>query len=265
MLRTRLLTAAVGIPLVLGAVWVGGALLAAVVAAAVAVACFEIAVAREAQRAPLSIVGALCAGVLPLAALAGEEYLLGAVAGTIGVLSAVFALTNDPRYDLNDWLWSLAMALYFGILAAHFVLLREAGSDEFGREWLLFALLTVWVTDTGAYFVGRPLGRHKMTPVVSPGKTWEGAVGSLIAGFACVFVLNEAFDLGLAIEHRVAFGLFLPVVIMFGDLAESAIKRGLNLKDSSGLVPGHGGIADRLDSLLFAVPSVYWYLKWIVL
>jgi phosphatidate cytidylyltransferase len=264
-LRTRLITAALGIPLVLGAVWVGGALLAAVVAAAVAVACFEIAIAREAQRAPLSIVGALAAAVLPFAALAGEDYLLGGVAGVIAVVSTVFALTKDPRYDLNDWLWSLAMALYFGVLASHFVLLREAGSNDFGRDWLIFALITVWVTDTGAYFVGRPLGRHKMSPAVSPGKTWEGAAGSLIAGFACVFVLNEALDLQLETVHRVAFGLFLPVVILFGDLAESALKRGLGVKDSSGLVPGHGGIADRLDSLLFAIPAVYWYLKWIVL
>ena len=94
--------------------------------------------------------------------------------------------------------------------------------------------------------------------------TIEGSVGSIVAGFACVFVLDEVLDLGLALEHRVALGLLLPPLIGVGDLAESAIKRALAVKDSSGLVPGHGGIADRLDSLLFAAPLVYYYLKWVV-
>jgi phosphatidate cytidylyltransferase len=140
------------------------------------------------------------------------------------------------------------------------VLLREAPD---GRDLLFFTVITVWVTDTGAYAVGRAIGRHRMAPAVSPGKTWEGAAGSLLAGFAAAFALNELLDLGLALEHRVGLGLLLPVVIMLGDLAESALKRGLAIKDSSGLVPGHGGVADRLDSLLFAAPAVYYYLKWL--
>jgi phosphatidate cytidylyltransferase len=151
--------------------------------------------------------------------------------------------------------------VYFGVLASYFVLLRE-GSN--GRDWLFFAVIAVWVTDTGAYFVGRMLGRHKLAPAISPAKTIEGSLGSFVAGFAAVFVLNEALDLGLAVEHRVALGLLLPPVIMVGDLAESALKRALAIKDSSGLVPGHGGIADRLDSLLFAAPLVYYYLRWVV-
>jgi phosphatidate cytidylyltransferase len=103
-----------------------------------------------------------------------------------------------------------------------------------------------------------------MAPRVSPGKTWEGAIGSFIAGYAIVFGLDLALDLGLGVGERVALGLLLPPVILFGDLAESAMKRALAIKDSSGLVPGHGGIADRLDSLLFAAPFVYYFLSWFV-
>ena len=244
----------------MGVVWVGDALLAAVVALAVAVASMEFAMAREAQRMPLAVVGALCAAALPPIALAGEEYLLGGIAGSIALISATFTRTKDPPADIENWLWSMASALYFGGLAAYFVLLRQ-GAD--GRDVVFFSLLTVWITDTGAYFVGRAIGRHKLAPAISPAKTIEGAIGSLVAGFAAVFLLNEALGLGLATEHLVALGLLLPPVIMVGDLAESAIKRALGVKDSSGLVPGHGGLADRLDSLLFAAPAVYYYLKWV--
>jgi phosphatidate cytidylyltransferase len=281
LLVTRLLTAALGIPILIGIVWVGGALLAAIVALAAAVASIEFAMARSAHKTPLAITGAICAAAIPLIALAGEAYVLGGVVATIGLTLAVYTRTSDPARDLESWLWSVTCALYFGGLGAFFVLLREAGGvgpagwttfppppsafdDGFGRDLVFFTLITVWVTDTGAYFVGRAIGRHKLAPAISPNKTIEGGFGSLAAGFAAVFALNEVLGLNLAVEHRVALGLLLPPVIMVGDLAESALKRALGVKDSSGLVPGHGGIADRLDSLLFAAPLVYYYLKWVV-
>jgi len=269
-LITRLATAAVGIPLIVLVVWVGGALFTGVVAVAAAVAVIEIAMARGVARTPATTLSAVLAATLVGVALAGEDYLLGAVAGTIMLQAALMTLVWRPRDyqgerqvgagDVEAWLWGIVMALYFGALAAHFVLLREAPN---GRDLVFFTVSTVWITDTGAYFVGRAIGRHKLAPAVSPGKTWEGSFGSLIAGFAAVFGLNEAFGLGLALEHRIALGLLLPPVIMVGDLAESALKRGLGIKDSSGLVPGHGGVADRLDSLLFAAPLVYYYLRWV--
>jgi phosphatidate cytidylyltransferase len=261
LLVQRLITAALGIPLVVLVIWVGDALLPAVVAAAVFVAVIEFGAARGTTRAPLTLLAAAAAAVMPLAALAGEEYLLGAFVGTLLLVSAAFTLTRDPHADVERWLWGLVSALYFGGLAAYFVLLREV---ENGRDWVFFMVLTVWITDTGAYVVGRAIGRHKLAPAISPGKTIEGSAGSLVAGFAAVFGLNEAFGLDLAVVHLVALGLLLPAVIMLGDLAESAMKRALGVKDSSGLVPGHGGVADRLDSLLFAAPAVYYYLKWIV-
>jgi phosphatidate cytidylyltransferase len=245
----------------------------------VAVACFEFAMARDVEKTPLAVAGALSAAALPLLAMEGEAYVLGGVVATVMFVSAVYTTSKDPHADVQTWLWSVATAIYFGGLASYFVLLRDAVEfnpgwsafpaapvdDDFGRDLVFFTLITVWVTDTGAYFVGRAIGRHKLAPAISPGKTIEGAIGSLVAGFACVFVLNEALDLGLDVEHLIALGLLLPPIIMVGDLAESAVKRSLGVKDSSGLVPGHGGIADRLDSLLFAAPAVYYYLKWIVL
>jgi phosphatidate cytidylyltransferase len=291
MLTTRLITAAIGIPLVAGAVWVGDVLLAAVVAVAVAIATLEFANARGVMRSHTAIVSALAAAALPVAAYFGEEYLLGAVVGVIGVMGAAFTLTRDPERDVNEWLWGIAAPLYLGGLASYLVLLRDiplidgpdgwiglfsSGWTEYprseidfdstvGRKLLFFTLLTVWATDTGAYAVGRAIGRHKLAPAISPAKTIEGSLGSLVTGFIAVFVLDAALDIGFETQHLVALGLILPPVIAVGDLTESALKRALGVKDSSGLVPGHGGIADRLDSLLFAAPAVYYYLKWIVL
>jgi phosphatidate cytidylyltransferase len=262
LLKTRLITAAIGIPLLVGAVWVGDGLLAAVVGLAVLVATLEFANARGVMRTPMALLSALGAAALPGAAYAGEEYLLGAMVGVIVALLGAYTLTDDPQHDVTEWLWGVASPLYLGGLASFFVLLRDAGD---GRDLVFFTMLTVWTADTGAYGVGRLIGRHKLAPAISPGKTIEGAIGSLITGFIAVFVLDAILDLGFRTEDLVALGLILPPVIMVGDLAESALKRALGVKDSSGLVPGHGGIADRLDSLLFAAPAVYYYLKWIIL
>jgi phosphatidate cytidylyltransferase len=260
LLITRLITAAIGIPLIALAVWVGDALLAAVVAVAVCIATLEFANARDVMRTPMAILSAAAAAALPVAAYFGEAYLLGAMIGVIGVTGAAFTLTQDPQRDVSEWLWGIGAPLYLGGLASFFVLLRDAPD---GRELLFFTLLTVWITDTGAYAVGRAIGKHKMAPAISPGKTIEGGIGSLVTGFIAVFVLDAAIGIGFKTVDLVVLGLILPPVIGVGDLAESALKRALGVKDSSGLVPGHGGIADRLDSLLFAAPLVYYYVKWV--
>lgn len=280
MLTQRLITAAIGIPLIAGAVWVGGALLAAVVAVAVCIATLEFANARGVMRAPRSLLSAAAAAALPVAAYFGEAYLLAAIVAVVALMGSALALSKDPAHDAGEWLWGVATPLYLGGLASFFVLLREfegfsgpSGWTAFpadmdtnlGRELLFFTLLTVWITDTGAYAVGRAIGRHQLAPAISPGKTIEGTLGSLVTGFIAVFALDAVIGIGFDTLDLVALGLVLPPLIGAGDLAESALKRALGVKDSSGLVPGHGGIADRLDSLLFAAPAVYYYVKWIVL
>lgn len=258
----RVLTAAVGIPFVLAAVWAGGWWLTAVVAGAAGVAVLELRLARDRLFSPLALAAAGLAALLPVSAKLGFDDSAWAFALAILLPTGVLALARDPAKGVLDWLWAVAPIVYVGWLAAHFVLLREAPD---GRDWVLTAVLTVWIADTGAYFVGKPLGRHKLAPHVSPGKTWEGAVGGQIAGFVAVAGLGQAFDLDAGILDLIALGLIIPTVALIGDLAESALKRGLGVKDSSGLVPGHGGVLDRLDSLLFAGPAVYWYLKWLIL
>jgi phosphatidate cytidylyltransferase len=128
------------------------------------------------------------------------------------------------------------------------------------RYWLLYALVLNWIGDIGAYYVGRAVGRHKLAPIVSPGKSWEGSAASLAASLIFgFFFLRWAIP---AVPPGVALALTAGANVagQFGDLCESALKRGAGVKDSGTLLPGHGGWLDRVDSTLFTLPVVYWYV-----
>jgi len=145
----------------------------------------------------------------------------------------------------------LGVAYIFGAWRAGIML------HQISRHWLMFGLMINWVGDTGAYYIGRKFGRHKLAPLVSPGKSWEGAAASLAAG-----VLFGVIYLPLAIRgttwlSAALFAIAANVAGQIGDLAESAIKRSARVKDSGSLLPGHGGMLDRLDSTMFALPVLY--------
>ncbi|WP_442487775.1 phosphatidate cytidylyltransferase [Halomonas litopenaei] len=141
-----------------------------------------------------------------------------------------------------------------------FNLLRDSGS-----AWLLFVLLLVWGADIGAYFVGRALGRRKLAPNVSPGKSWEGVYGGMAvtAALALVFAMWQQLSLSAGVA-LVALTLGVTLVSVLGDLLESMLKRHRGLKDSSALLPGHGGVLDRIDSLTAAVPVFALFFTWLV-
>jgi phosphatidate cytidylyltransferase len=152
--------------------------------------------------------------------------------------------------------------LYLGVLFSTVVLIRDASG---GRDWLFLGLLSTFAVDTGAYAVGRAIGRHRMAPRISPGKTWEGAVGGYAAGVAAVFGLNAAFDTGVSAVTVAFFAATMPLAAILGDLLESWMKRRMGVKDASGLLPGHGGFLDRLDSILLVMPLLYLFLRTMVL
>lgn len=131
---------------------------------------------------------------------------------------------------------------------------------EDGRWWILFLFAVIWANDTFAYVTGKKLGRHKLCPAVSPKKTVEGAIGGLAGGVASALLFNHFFGMGAPWAEITVFSIFVGLVGMVGDLAESVLKRSAGVKDSGTIVPGHGGILDRTDSLIFAVPVLYYYL-----
>lgn len=149
---------------------------------------------------------------------------------------------------------------YFGLVLAHAPALR---AREAGLDWVLIALLTTFATDTGAYFIGRAFGTHRLAPRISPNKTWEGVFGGILGAVVIATVLVAILEPGAALWAGIPLGLLVAVVGTIGDLAESALKRITGVKDSGVLLPGHGGILDRLDSLAPNLAVVYWFSLWV--
>jgi len=254
----RVVTALLLVPFALYAIlfapWWG--FLAAVAVAALL--CFTEFARITGAFAPLGYV----AGLLILAAPPREAVL-------VTILSALAAMAV-PLWAKSGFELSLprAASLVLGILyifgAWKTGILIHDGSTApglfgiaAGKHWLLFGMAVNWFGDTGAYYVGRAIGRHKLAPEVSPGKTWEGAIASAITGvlFGLLW-LPEAIP-GTGYATAACFGLAANAAGQIGDLAESAIKRGFGVKDSGTMLPGHGGILDRLDSTLFSLPVLY--------
>ncbi len=146
--------------------------------------------------------------------------------------------------------------LYIGVPLAYLAALRRG---ESGSEWVIYMLTLVWVSDSAAYFVGRALGRHRMAPRISPGKTWEGAAASVVFGVVFGMAYMKFFLPEISFLWSATTALVVNLAGQIGDLAESALKRSAGVKDSSTILPGHGGFLDRLDALLFAVPAL-WYI-----
>jgi phosphatidate cytidylyltransferase len=133
-----------------------------------------------------------------------------------------------------------------------------------GREWVIFTLFTIFAADTSAFFIGRAWGRHSMAPTISPSKTWEGAIGGLVGAVAVSLILAVILSLPIPYWQVAILGVLIGVLSQMGDLAESLLKRNVGAKDSGTLIPGHGGILDRLDSVVFTVVVVYYYVIWVL-
>ena len=178
---------------------------------------------------------------------------------------AEFEPAEDAGWGERPWfafLFLLLGPVYVGFLLGHgLVIVDLAGDDGYlGRAWLLFTLLVVFACDTGAFAVGRLAGRHRMSPGISPNKTWEGAAGGFAASIGAAMVVGVAFDLTVPLWQQALIGAAASLAAQSGDLFESALKRAASAKDSGSIMPGHGGILDRMDSILFALPAVYYML-----
>ena len=141
--------------------------------------------------------------------------------------------------------------------------MTNMGEISAGAAYLWLAFLGTWASDTFAYFVGTYLGKHKLCPLISPGKTIEGAIGGMIGSVIAIMLLGVLFK--LPVYHCIIMGILVGIAAPLGDLVESAIKRFAGVKDSGQILPGHGGILDRFDSILFTVPAIYYYMHIFVL
>jgi phosphatidate cytidylyltransferase len=178
-------------------------------------------------------------------------------AAVIAVLSARLLSPRGLTHGVQDTAVVLLGGLYIGLTLGHLVLTRAL---EHGALLIFYLFLVAWAGDTGAYYAGVSLGRHKLAPSVSPNKTVEGMVGGAVLAVLAAFIARAWFVPDWTITDCVATGLLLTAAGTLGDLAESALKRSAGVKDSGAIIPAHGGMLDRLDSLLFAAPVFYYYL-----
>ena len=263
MLRTRALSAVVLIPLVAGLTYAGGWLLAVALWLVAVRAAYELFVLLEQDGYSPSLPASSLAMALLLAvARFPEQNLLGLVLAASLILTLTWQLLRPPvGRPTQSWALTLAVALWLGWLIAHFVLLRDLSAPfglGVGTRWVALTFLVTWINDSAAYFVGKAIGRHPCAPYLSPKKTWEGTVGGWIGGVVATMLLG-AWLVDLPWLHGLALGAILATVAPFGDLAKSMVKRQMGVKDFSALIPGHGGMFDRIDSLLFVAPAVYYY------
>jgi phosphatidate cytidylyltransferase len=255
---SRIAVVAAGLPIVLGSAYLGGWFLLALVAAAGLVALHEFyRLARPLRPLVLAGYGGTVAGLLG-AQVDGIAWMLGGYLLTF-VLAFVFAAVSETRQSTTVAIAITALgAGWIGLGLGHLILIR--GFDENGRLAAITVLLTIFVSDTFAYLAGRFAGRHKMTPVVSPGKTWEGFAVGAVAGVFTTFLSLYKEGLFGDTWRSLVLGAVIVAVGTLGDLFESLIKRDLGTKDTGRILLGHGGMLDRIDSLLFAAPAAYFTL-----
>jgi phosphatidate cytidylyltransferase len=270
-LRARVLSALVAIPLAAAAVYAGGPALALLLAALGALGAREVfALARRQSYRPLPALGVPLAAALPLVV---HVYRLGWIARPISLAAVVFvALLGAVLFSRRSHeqpLASMAVttfgALYAGGLVSFGYLLRHhpwTVSAASGIAFVGLPVILTWASDVAAFVVGKALGKTKLMPSVSPAKTRAGAIGALVAAALAavaydLWVLQPFAQLALGWERAALVGLVISAVGQVGDLVESLLKREAGVKDSGRFLPGHGGVLDRLDSLLFALPVAY--------
>ena len=251
-LRTRALSAAVLGPAVLACIWFGAEAFTAMVALAMAVLAWEWChlCGRRTRVFPGLAVPLV---VLAAGAFAVEDRPLIAIAVLLAGFVATWAGARQMTPDLTQPAGRLAAGvLYIGLAGIALIALRH--DNEAGRANVLFLFLVVWASDIGAYMAGRALGGPKLAPSVSPNKTWSGAAGGLLSALLVGGACALAFTPGASLLAITVVATLVSVASMLGDLAESAMKRRFKVKDTSSLIPGHGGLLDRLDGVLAAAP-----------
>ena len=277
-LTRRILFAVVAAPLAVLVVWWGDAALATLLAFVAALGAWEFYRMADAKGArPLAAAGIVGSALVPLLVHAHyrQVFTLPITAAVLGVLALLAATIWARGVDGQPILAAATTVfgmLYVGVPLAYGYALRNfdyAVGRAAGTAVVFFPVLLTWASDIGAYAFGRLFGKAKLIPSVSPGKTIAGAVGALgvtlVVGWAyAAFVLRPVSSLTLTTLGVVGFALAMSVAAQVGDLAESLLKRDAGVKDSSHLIPGHGGVLDRFDSLLFVLPLSYVLLRWLL-
>ena len=254
----RLVTAIIGVPILFALVWLGELWTLAIAIAAVVLGLAEFYSLVSIKALWARLLG-IALGVA-LVSGAGFQAHIWAPLILFSGLALVFASYRFLPPQRRLWSLLAGGPFYLGAALAYAVLLRGI---EDGVLWLSLAIAVTFVVDTSAYFVGKALGKHRMAPGISPGKTWEGAVAGLLGGILGFIVLASLLSLPLAVWKAALLGITVGLGAQIGDLLESALKRANSAKQSGRLLPGHGGVLDRLDSVVLNLALVYYGATWV--
>ncbi|MDH7601578.1 MAG: phosphatidate cytidylyltransferase [Armatimonadota bacterium] len=267
-MTARVITGLIGVPIsVVLVFWPGGIpfVVAVTIVALVGTSEFYSQVRRTGAR-PVEWAGLLAVIVFVLSARTHRQQTVGLSFSVLIILSFLTELLRTRRSPVVNLGATMLGAVYVGWLLSHVVMLRGLrGTVTVGRfkstagAWLvMYVFLCTWACDTVAYFVGRYYGRTKLAPKLSPGKTIEGSVGGLVGSIIVAAVFGALIR--LPAWHSLAMGVLIGILAQLGDLTESAVKREIGIKDFGTIMPGHGGVLDRFDSLLFTGTASYYYV-----
>jgi phosphatidate cytidylyltransferase len=252
------LTALVATPIALYLFWQGGTVFAAGMLFLALAAWFEyVQMMKTKALRPVALLGGISvAAIVCLSWLHGLAQ-LAPLSTAVLFLFLSLTVVNHDRFGIPDAAYNILGILYIGIPFAHFIALRLL-PDSLGVKYFAVAMLGTWACDTVAYFGGSRWGRHKLCPSISPGKSVEGAIFGFFGCISAALIAGHFMQ--LAWIDRILCGCLVGISCQLGDLVESSFKRFMGVKDSGRIFPGHGGVLDRVDSLMFSIPAVYYYL-----
>ena len=276
-MASRFISAVIGIPIILIIAFVGLPWLSVLVAIIACLGTLEFyRMAEKMGARPAVLLGITWSLSFTLSAY-GYDWMTSwiALGGVIVTLSwhQIGRLSNVPlfarigvtslgfRHDLVSWLYTTAGAFYVGWTLSLLLLLRQ---EINGLEWFLIVILGTFTTDTGAFLTGKALGKRLLAPDISPNKTVEGAIGGFLTGATAVVLLAYSLDLNISILESIVLGVMIGISAQVGDLIESKLKRAAGVKDAGHIIPGHGGILDRVDSIVLVIVVVYHFFVWTI-
>jgi phosphatidate cytidylyltransferase len=265
-MRIRLISALILLPIGIAVILIGGGLFDLAIAFIFTLAAYEfVQLMKSGRFAPNLVFAVAFVWVLLLDVILPRLSLSRPAVALLLIAALTWQLSQRSGSPTANWALTVAGGIYLGVAGAHFILIRQLNNGEW---WLLLALAGTWLADSGAYFVGRKFGVHKMTPLLSPKKSWEGLAGG--AAFGVIFnallavALSQILSINLPWWAGAVLGLIGALIGVLGDLSVSMIKREVGAKDSGRIIPGHGGVLDRLDSLLFTMIVSYYFILWFV-
>jgi len=257
MLKTRIITAVIGIPILLGVLYLGGIYWQSLIILLAGIALLEYFSMMQNKGFSPIVIPAYIILVVLLFRVQLSQSLSGLF--FMGLFLMILALVIwYPRFSLNDMVFSFFGAFYIGYFLSFAQALTELGK---AFPYILLVFVMTWASDVGGYLFGMLWGKNKLAPQLSPGKTWEGAVGGVVLSIILALIYSYLFKIqNLNLVYTILLGFSASVAAQVGDLLESSIKRYFGVKDSGRIIPGHGGVLDRFDSFMLVLPMVYYFL-----